>query len=207
MVTSRGGAPTSGTGSAGPGRDRPRARLMRTLSPVRVGYSRNDSQSPGGRSATKDVACWLNSAARYRSSYTGSLSHGTDVHNCVPSSAATGTSRSSAAAGLAKPTRPYRSSEHSPYGRRPTIRTASSEPSVPGAPPTTGAASRSGSGCTGTLAAAARSNRTARRRQAAVSWSRSRSDSPGERVPGQVRKTAPYTVESVATGSATSANG
>ncbi len=41
-----------------------RARLIRTLSPVVLGYSRNDSQSFGGRSATNEVTCWLNSAAR-----------------------------------------------------------------------------------------------------------------------------------------------
>ncbi len=41
-----------------------RARLIRTLSPLVLGYSRNDSQSPGGRSATKEVLCWLSSAAR-----------------------------------------------------------------------------------------------------------------------------------------------
>ncbi len=41
-----------------------RARVIRTLSPVALGYSRNDSQSPGGRSATNEVTCRLNSAAR-----------------------------------------------------------------------------------------------------------------------------------------------
>ncbi|CAM5296821.1 hypothetical protein SGRIM128S_03338 [Streptomyces griseomycini] len=112
-----------------------RARLMRTLSPVVLGYSRKDSHSPGGRSATKEVTCWLNSAARYRSSYTGSFSHGTDAHSWAPSSRVTGTPSSSAAAALAKPTRPCTSSEHRPYGSRDTIRAASTVPSVPAMPP------------------------------------------------------------------------
>ncbi|GAA3115199.1 hypothetical protein GCM10017687_30570 [Streptomyces echinatus] len=41
-----------------------RARLMRTLRPVVLGYIRNDSQSPGGRSATNEATSWLSSAAR-----------------------------------------------------------------------------------------------------------------------------------------------
>ncbi len=61
-----------------------RALLIRMLRPVVLGYSRKDSQASGGRSATNDVTCWLNSAARYRSSYTGSFSHGTAAHRLSP---------------------------------------------------------------------------------------------------------------------------
>src|SRR5690606_32365928 len=126
MSTSRAGAsPGGGAGRFGP-RTAP-ARLIRTLSPAVLGCSRNDSHWWGGRSATHDVACRLSSAARQRSSWTGSISHGTDAHSCDPTSRSAGTPSRSAAAALANPTRPCRSSEHRPYGSRDTIRTASTE--------------------------------------------------------------------------------
>ncbi len=206
MVTSRSRA-TPGLGVSRFISVTARALLIRTLRPVVLGYSRKDSHTSGGRSATNDVTCWLNSAARYRSSYTGSFSHGTTAHICAPSSRFDGTSSSSHAAALVNATRPCRSSEHSPYGSRETMRAASTVPSVPAAPPSTGAASRSGSGSSGRLCSAARSSRTASRSQAAVRCSRSRSDSSGGCEPGQVTKTAPYVFASVATGSAASEKG
>ncbi|GAA1416589.1 hypothetical protein GCM10009601_09080 [Streptomyces thermospinosisporus] len=78
---------------------------------------------------------------------------------------------------------------------------------MPAIPPTSGAASRSGSGSTGTDCSAARSSRIASRSAAASRWSRSQSASTGGWLPGQVTKTAPYALVSVATGSAASEKG
>lgn len=61
--TSRVGA-SSERGPVGLISDTARARLIRTLIPVVLGYSRNDSHCEGGRSATNEVASWLSSAAR-----------------------------------------------------------------------------------------------------------------------------------------------
>lgn len=189
MVTSRPG-PWSASRVACSASATARAREIRTLSPLVPGYSRKDSQSLGGLSATNDVTCWLIRAARYRSSYAGSLSHGTDAHSWVPSRPLTGMPSSSAVAALAKVIRPCRSSAHIPYGSRATIRAASTVPSVPATVVVDGA-DRSGSGRTGRPSSSARRSRIASRSQAEVSCSRSRSLSSGGWEPGQVRKTAP----------------
>ncbi len=64
MVTSRDGFPSGGGAADRFISDTARDLVIRTLRPVVLGYSRNDSHSPGGRSATNEAVCWLRSAAR-----------------------------------------------------------------------------------------------------------------------------------------------